>query len=38
MILSEEQWREFIRQLEKPQRPNATLIALLRSTPPWKHK
>jgi uncharacterized protein (DUF1778 family) len=35
VILSEREWQEFIRQLEAPQKPNAKLIALLRSTPPW---
>lgn len=38
MILSESEWQEFIRQLEQPQKPNAKLIALMQSTPPWGAK
>lgn len=35
IMLNEAQWREVIRELEKPSEPNAKLIELLRSKAPW---
>ena len=35
-ILNDADWKEFVKRLEAPAKPNAALIALLRRKPIWK--